>query len=201
MTTGRNHGVANFISLILNPDILIPVIMIVGFLYTDIMLVNKAYAIMVFIFFTYLLLLYWRNLLKKFGVVIDDRLSNQRVQRIRVVALMPEFLIYLAETLLIAQLGAKQPLFAIMVALIVIAFISGLISVFWKISAHAEGLVFLVVVLSLLFSPVYWMLIGMLPLIWWARLKLERHTPTQLAMGTLLPPVVTFIIFDYFNLL
>lgn len=192
---------ANRISLILNPDILIPVIMIIGFLYTDIQLDNKVYAILGIVFFNYLLLLYWRNLLKKIGVVIDDKLSNKKVQRIRVAALMPEFLIYVAETLLIAQLGAKQPLFAIMIALIIIAAVSGCISIFWKISAHAEGFVFLVMVLGLLFSPAYWLLVGGLPLVWWARLKLERHTPTQLAMGTIVPPVVTFLVFSYFKLL
>lgn len=196
-----DQRLANFISYVLHPDLLIPLILMIGFFYSDIQLINKYYAIFGIVFFNYILLLYWHSLLGQIGVKIDDKLSNRQVTRMRVVALMPEFLIYLAETLLVAQLGAKQPLFAIMVSLILIAAVSGAISIFWKISAHAEGFVFLVAVLAFLFSPAYWLLLGMVPLVWWARLKLERHTATQLAMGTLVPPIISFIVFRYFDLL
>ncbi|TSC92647.1 MAG: hypothetical protein CEN89_577 [Candidatus Berkelbacteria bacterium Licking1014_7] len=197
----KGQKLADKISYILNPDILIPVVMVIGFWYSNITLVNKIYAIVGIFFFNYIILLYWRGLLLKIGIVIDDKLSNRRVQRIRVVALMPEFLIYLAETLLIAELGAKQPLFAIMISLIILAVVSGIISIFWKISAHAEGYTFMVAILGFLFSPVYWFLMAGIPLVWWARLKLERHTPTQLAMGTLFPPIIAFLVFQYFGLL
>ncbi|MEK7061926.1 MAG: hypothetical protein AAB942_00075 [Patescibacteria group bacterium] len=192
---------AKIISFALNPDILISLILIIGISYTPATVANRFYASFAIIIFNYFLLLYWRRLLEETGIRIDDTLKNKTVQKMRVIVLMPEFLIYIAETALVAQFGSTQPIFAIMLSLITIAVLSGLISIFWKISAHAEGFIFLVAVLSFYISPIYWSLIGVLPIIWWARLALDRHTPTQLAMGTLVPPVVTYIIFQYFNLI
>ncbi|NCN24465.1 hypothetical protein CO101_03665 [Candidatus Berkelbacteria bacterium CG_4_9_14_3_um_filter_39_23] len=192
---------AKIISFILNPDILISLILIIGVSYSPASMSNKFYASFAIIIFNYFILFYWRKLLEETGIRIDDTLKNKTVQKMRVIVLMPEFLIYIAETALVAQFGSIQPIMAIMLSLITIAVLSGLISIFWKISAHAEGFIFLVAVLSFYISPIYWSLIGILPVIWWARLSLDRHTPTQLAMGTLVPPIVTYIIFQYFGLI
>lgn len=68
----------------------------------------------------------------------------------------------------------------------VIIMFAGIISIFWKISFHAIGYSALCVSFFRLFGPISLPLVLLIPILFWARLRLKKHTIWQLIAGTLL---------------
>ena len=68
----------------------------------------------------------------------------------------------------------------------VIILFSGIISLFWKISFHAIGYSALCVSFFRLFGPISLLLVLLVPILFWARLRLKKHTIWQLIAGSLL---------------
>jgi hypothetical protein len=70
-----------------------------------------------------------------------------------------------------------------------------LLTPFSKISLHAAGIAGAGVCLAWLFGPWAVPAFLILPAVWWARLTLTRHTPTELLFGTLVGGCLTAIAF------
>jgi len=70
-----------------------------------------------------------------------------------------------------------------------------LISLRWKISIHAIGIVGPTMSLICAFGPAGIILISALPFIMWSRYVMRKHTPAQLVCGALLGLVLTTVIF------
>jgi len=72
--------------------------------------------------------------------------------------------------------------------------INGLITIFWKISSHMAVNTVAIIFINYFFHWQYWYLIVMIPITFWARLCLKRHTIAQLFGGLL----VNGILLSYF---
>jgi hypothetical protein len=72
----------------------------------------------------------------------------------------------------------------------IVVLISGLISLKWKISFHAIGYSSLAFSFARLFGLHWLALILLLPVLYWARLTLKKHTIKQLIAGSLLSLVM-----------
>lgn len=64
--------------------------------------------------------------------------------------------------------------------------VDGLITIFWKISSHMAVNTITVILINYFFHWQYWYLIIMIPIVFWARLYLKRHTIAQLVGGFLI---------------
>jgi len=72
----------------------------------------------------------------------------------------------------------------------IIVLISGLVTLKWKISYHAIGYAsFCFTFIELFGTPWLLSLLG-LPLVFWARMYLKKHTFAQLSAGTILSGVI-----------
>ena len=96
---------------------------------------------------------------------------------------------------LLTLLGAPAPLRAVLLSYTLATAAFALLTPLLKLSLHAAGvtgafvcLVFVFGAWGALFAPV-------LPLVWWARTVLNRHTPLELALGTLVGGGLTWAAF------
>lgn len=84
--------------------------------------------------------------------------------------------------------------------LAVFGLLNATITFLWKISGHAMVMTSLTLWLAVLWNP--WFILGLItavPVLAWARFRLQKHTPAQLAAGTLLMLIVTSTIWYLFN--
>ena len=149
----------------------------------------------------FILPFWWLSFLENRGFILDDTLANHKLHRQRLMALWPIAVIIGVEVIFMFFRQMHEPLFAVLLSSFAIAIIGGFISYYWKISAHTIGFSSTITLLTLLLG--LWVLwtIAIFPLLAWARLKLHRHTPLQLLIGTILPPLLILLIFNYFNLI
>jgi len=74
------------------------------------------------------------------------------------------------------------------------------VTTFWKISLHAAGISSMATVLLILYGYFALPVVALVPLVFWARLVLKKHTPAQLAAGSLLAVSVALGVFWSFGL-
>lgn len=72
------------------------------------------------------------------------------------------------------------------------------ITFFWKISGHMTYSTLLFLTLAYLFSPYFLLLFLFSPLIAWSRIELKKHSLKQVIAGTLIPALVTILIYWVF---
>jgi len=83
------------------------------------------------------------------------------------------------------------PLFAIVLGLIVIAIINRKI----KASIHLTALTSVVLFSAIVYEGYYFMLLTLIPLLAWSRVKTKEHTPLETVTGTILGLVLTLIVY------
>ena len=93
----------------------------------------------------------------------------------------------------------EGPLFlkSIFAVIIVSTIILTIITYFWKICLHASGMTFMVITLIILFGKWMLLMIPLIPLIGWARVRIKKHTVNQVILGTGITAITTFLI--YYN--
>lgn len=80
-------------------------------------------------------------------------------------------------------------------AMIVTLLVCTVITNWWKVSLHATVAGGAVAMLVLLYGPWLLLLVGLVALICWSRVKLTDHTVTQVVVGALLGPVIGGAVF------
>jgi hypothetical protein len=130
--------------------------------------------------------------LTRVGRVRDPRKISQeeRVKPLRVVAGL-----HAGAFLLVALLGAPVPLRAVLLSYALATAAFALLAPFVNISLHAAGVAGTVVCLLLVFGLPGALLAPVLPLVWWARVRLGRHTHPELALGALVGGELTWVAF------
>jgi hypothetical protein len=126
------------------------------------------------------------------GRVRDPRKipQEERVKPLRVVAGL-----HAGAFLLAALLGAPVPLRAVLLSYTLATAAFAAIAPFVNLSLHAAGVAGTLVCLLLVFGLPGALFAPVLPLVWWARVKLGRHTHTELALGALVGGGLTWVAF------
>ena len=119
----------------------------------------------------------------------DLSIRKERVKYINIDAFLMLFL-FLASFVL----NAPHVLILLSLILFSVEFIFGLITLFWKISVHAQLITLLAIYLSIFFYPIGLLSILLIPVVFMARLILKMHTPLQLIMGSIVSGSVTLLI-------
>lgn len=100
---------------------------------------------------------------------------------------------------LVKQFGTKM-LLDLFILLLTTGFVASLVTVFWKISIHMVLDTTGVLLVNLLLGWHLWPLFALIPLVGWARLRLKRHTFSQILAGVLLSVIIFSAGIKYFNL-
>ena len=83
----------------------------------------------------------------------------------------------------LALFGAPRPFLALMVSALGLGLVSGLINLFWKISAHASAVASAATIALLYWRPLG-VLLGVCAIaVGWARVRTRNHTPMQVLAG------------------
>jgi hypothetical protein len=130
--------------------------------------------------------------LTRAGRVRDSRKipQEERVRPLRVVAGL-----HAGAFLLVALLGAPVPLRAVLLSYALATAAFALLAPFVNLSLHAAGVAGTLVCLLLVFGLPGAFFAPVLPLVWWARVRLGRHTHLELALGALVGGGLTWIAF------
>jgi len=93
----------------------------------------------------------------------------------------------------------KGPLFlkSIFAVIIVSTIILTIITYFWKICLHASGMTLMVITFNVLFGRWMLFMIPLILLIGWARIRIKKHTVSQVISGAGVTAVIAILI--YYN--
>jgi hypothetical protein len=126
------------------------------------------------------------------GRVRDPRKipREERVKPLRVVAGL-----HAGAFLLANLLGAPVPLRAVLLSYALATAAFAFLAPFVNLSLHAAGVAGTLVCLLLIFGLPGALFVPVLPLVWWARVRLVRHTHLELALGVLVGGGLTWVAF------
>lgn len=129
---------------------------------------------------------------------VDSLFINIRTQRDKVYI----FSSVLMGTACVILFFLKAPV--VLVALFVAIFVTGLtfacVNRWWKISIHVASIAAAVTALVVLYGAVAAWTILLVPLVAWARVKMEHHTLAQVLTGGLLSSLVLSLVLLFFKL-
>lgn len=91
---------------------------------------------------------------------------------------------------LLIALGAPWPVIALDVIMLATLFVTGAITVRWKVSMHAAVCAGAAVVLVVTYGPAWWLSLLLVAGVAWSRVRVRDHTPTQVVVGSVLGAVV-----------
>jgi hypothetical protein len=130
--------------------------------------------------------------LTRVGRVRDPRKipQEERVKPLRVVAGL-----HAGAFLIATLLGAPVPLRAVLLSYALATAAFALLAPFVNLSLHAAGVAGTLVCLLLVFGLPGALFAPVLPLVWWARVRLGRHTHPELALGALAGGGLTWVAF------
>lgn len=130
--------------------------------------------------------------LTRSGKVQDPRgiPQGERVRPLRVVAGL-----HVGAWVIVTLLEAPASLRAVLLSYVLATVAFAVLTPFVNISLHAAGISGAVVCLLYVFGGWGILFAPVLPLVWWARIKLGRHTHRELALGTLVGGVATWLSF------
>ena len=130
--------------------------------------------------------------LTRSGRVRDpEKISREeRVRPLRVVAGL-----HVAAFVLVTLLGAPEELRAVLLSYALATTAFALLIPFVNLSLHAAGATGALACLILVFGVRGMLFVPVLPLVWWARTALGRHTYSELALGTMVGGGLTWFAF------
>ena len=118
-------------------------------------------------------------------------------QQERVWPLWVVVLLHTGAWILVTLLGAPAPLRAILLSYALATAAFALLTPLLKLSLHTAGVAGASVCLIFIFGAWGALLTPILPLVWWARTVLGRHTTLELALGTLVGGGLTWVAFHF----
>ncbi|MDP8948604.1 MAG: hypothetical protein M3N09_11020 [Actinomycetota bacterium] len=137
--------------------------------------------------------LFYLFYLARSGKVRDPRSisRDERVRPLRVVAAL-----HVGAFLIVTLLGAPAELRAALLAYAFATLAFATLTPFINLSLHAAGVSGAAVCLVYVFGVWGLPAILLVPLVWWARTLLGRHTPQELALGVLVGGGATWVAFQ-----
>lgn len=98
-------------------------------------------------------------------------------------------------------LGAPAALVAALASLLGISFVVALINLIYRVSYHLAALTAILISAVMIWGPVFLIILGLIPLVSWAKHRMHEHTIAQMIMATILSTVATLTIFYYSGLI
>ena len=121
-----------------------------------------------------------------------DIYMPERETRLRPLSMM---LAWLLVCLGLIRYWAAPPMVeAFVLATIVLLGILSLVTLFWKISFHGATITAAATATVVVAGSSAWPVMLLIPLVGWARIRLERHTPRQVIFGSLVGALIALVV-------
>jgi membrane-associated phospholipid phosphatase len=123
---------------------------------------------------------------------LADIYMPERETRLRPLTLM---MIWLLVCLSLIRYWAAPPIVELFVlAATVMIGVLSLVTLFWKISFHGATITAAATATVLMAGSSAWPVMLLVPLVGWARVRLERHTPRQVIFGSLVGALIALVL-------
>ncbi|MCK6625852.1 MAG: phosphatase PAP2 family protein [Anaerolineae bacterium] len=123
---------------------------------------------------------------------LADIYMPERETRLRPLTLMMVWLLVCLGLIRYWQAPAMVELF-VLAATVMIGILS-VVTLFWKISFHGATITAAATATVLVAGSSAWPVMLLVPLVGWARVRLERHTPRQVIFGSLVGALIALIL-------
>jgi len=200
ITVGRmidENKLAQIISGLLSP---VSIALLVSIIFSIKSLNNESYNLFVglslSIFFLVLFPLIFILYFYKKGVIdlwVSDRKKRTPLYIISIIG-------YIISSMIFFILDYNI-LFTISFAYLCVTTVVMIINLYTKISSHSAGVAGPLAAIFYVFGIVSIPLFVLVPIVYWARRKLNAHTPFQLIMGVIIAIIVTFFVYYSSNIL
>ena len=172
----------------------VPIFLIICLMVVDNKIEAINWALLCLLFGTVVPYLYICFLYKK--KEINDMHISEKENRIK--PMVVSCISYIIWFIILYVLEAPKILKSIFAVIIVSTIILTIITYFWKICLHASVITFIVITFNILFES-KWMLlmVPLIPVIGWARVRIKKHTVNQVILGFGISTVTAFFI--YYN--
>ena len=197
----QSERLAKIISFIFDGSFIsIPLFIIICMVLVDDVMAALSWALLCLLFgmvlpFLYIFFLYRKN--KIYDIHIPEK-GN------RIKPLLFTVASYITGLLVLYMLDAPVFLKVIFILSIVSTAILTVITYYWKISLHASWITFVVITFNVLLGPWMLLLLPLIPIIGWARVKARRHTTPQVILGAGISSIVCFVgyhLYGFINLI
>jgi len=177
----------------------IPIFIIICMIVVDDVMAALSWALLCLLFgmilpFLYIFFLYRKN--KIYDIHIPEK-SN------RMKPLLFTLLSYISGLIVLYMLKAPIFLKVIFILTIISTSILTAITYYWKISLHTSWITFIVITFNVLIGPWMLLLLPLIPIIGWARVKARRHTTPQVLLGAGISSIICFVgyhLYGFINL-
>ncbi len=178
----------------------IPIFIIICMIVVDNVMMALSWALLCLLFgmilpFLYIFFLYRKN--KIYDIHIPEKTN-------RIKPLLFTLLSYSTGLILLYLLDAPTFLKVIFILTIISTSILTAITYYWKISLHTSWITFVVITFNVLLGPWMLLLLPLIPIIGWARVKARRHTTPQVILGAGISSIVCFVgyhLYGFINLI
>jgi len=188
------NKIARTISYIFDGSFIsIPVFLIICMVVVDNKIEAIKWASICLLFGTVIPYLYIGFLYKKRE--INDMHIPRREDRIK--PLVVSSISYMVCFIILNVLEGPLFLKSIFAVSIVSSIILTVVTYFWKISLHTSWITFVVITFNILFGRWMLLMVPLIPVIGWARVRIKKHTVNQVILGVGISTITTFFI--YYN--
>ena len=134
--------------------------------------------------FIYVFFLYRKN--KILDIHMPDRNNRMKPMIFTLISYITGFTVFYL---------LKAPFFlkTIFVLSIISTSILTIITHYWKISLHASWITFIVITFNVLLGPWMLLLMPLIPIIGWARVRAKMHTTPQVVLGAGISSIICFL--------
>jgi membrane-associated phospholipid phosphatase len=123
---------------------------------------------------------------------LEDIYMPQRSTRIRPLVMLMAWLLFCL--FLIRYWQVPSLVEAFVLATTVLIGILSLVTLFWKISFHGATITAAATATVIVIGSWTWPVMLLVPLVGWARIRLERHTPRQVIFGSLVGALLALVL-------
>lgn len=182
MRTTNIHTLADIISNLFSPLVVLPVTFVIYILNLPILYEQRVHLMVLVFVFGILPVIAVLVLFKKLKLISDwdIRIRNERHRFNSVVVVIVLLLFYILYS------TNNTVLFDLLLVLVVWMVLFSLITLFWKVSGHTGCMTLAVLIISRFYPPFIPIGIICILLVAWARITNKNHTPAQTIGGILL---------------
>jgi len=167
----------------------IPIFIIICIIVVDDVMAALSWAFICLLFgmilpFIYILFLYRKN--KIYDIHIPEKTNRMK-------PLLFTLACYISGLAVLYILDAPIFLKVIFILTLVSTGILTVITYYWKISLHTSWITFVVITFNVLLGPWMLLLLPLIPIIGWARVKARRHTTPQVVLGVGITSIIWFV--------
>lgn len=191
-----SKNIAVCVSFLLGPQVWLPVFLFLFLTKTGLTKTQISVLLPILFTFQVAIPLLYIFIMHKKGKIADLDLTNREERILPVIIAFASLFV----SLVTVRYVGTPLLFHLYTLLIILLCINGLITFFWKISFHMAINVAGSFIVNVLFGNQFQLLYITIPLVYWSRLTLKKHTPAQLIVSFILNTGVVYLFVHFFNL-